>query len=67
MKTQVGIAAVICAGVMMFAYLADLYPGYVVVGCIGIMAYLAFRDNSPVLKKKDSQLLLPPEDPTYVD
>ncbi len=51
----------------MFAYLADVYPGYVVVGCIGIMVYFAFRDNSPGIKKKDSQLLYPPEDPPYAN
>ena len=66
-KTQVGIAAVISACIMMYAWLADFYPWYAVIGCLAMMAYFAFRDNSSVIKKKDSQLLYPPEEPPYVN
>jgi hypothetical protein len=67
MNTNVAIAAVLSAGVMMWSYLTDFYPVYTVVGCIGVMIFLAFKGPSTSVRKPDAKLCLPSEEPPYVE
>jgi hypothetical protein len=68
MKVQLGYTAAICLAVMLFAYMTDFYPLFTAIGCVGAMVFVAFRDNSlKSMRKPDAKLMLPPEEPPYVN
>lgn len=67
MSANIGIAAVLCAGVMMWSYMSDFYPLYSVLGCIGVMVFLAFKNTSPSVRKPNAKLCLPPNDAPFVE
>jgi hypothetical protein len=67
MSANLGIAAVLCAGVMMWSYMSDFYPLYAVLGCMGVMVFLAFKNTSGSVRKPNARLCLPPEDPPFVE
>ena len=67
MNTNLGIAAVLGAGVMIRSYATHFYPLYTVMGCIGVMIFLAFKGTSTSVRKPDAKLCLPPEETTYVE
>ena len=67
MNTNLGIAAVLCAGAMMWAYSTGFYPLYTVVGCIGVLVFLAFKNTSRTVRRPEARLCLPPDDPTFVE
>ncbi len=63
MGYQVGLAAVIGAGVMLVGYLADFPLLISLAASLGTMAFLAFRSSNQSTRKKDNRLLLPTEEP----
>jgi hypothetical protein len=67
MNTNLGIAAVLSIGVMIWAYSSGFYPVYAVLGCIGIMVFLAFKNTSRTVSRSDARLCLPPDDPQFVE
>lgn len=67
MNPNLGIAAVLSAGVMMWSWLSNFYPLYSVLGCIGVMIFLAFKSTSMPVRKPDAKLCLPPEETTYLE
>lgn len=67
MSANLGIAAVLVAGVMIWSYRSDFYPLYTVVGCIGVMVFLAFKNTSHSVRKSSAKLCLPPEDAPFVE
>jgi hypothetical protein len=67
MNINLGIAAVLGAGVMMWSYATHFYPLYTVAGCIGVMIFLAFKSTSTSVRKRDAKLCLPPEETTYIE
>src|SRR5207244_8295528 len=62
--TNLGIAAVLGAGVMMWSYATHFYPLYTVMGCIGVMIFLAFKGTSTSVRKPDAKLCLRSEEHT---
>jgi len=66
MSTNLGIAAALCAGVMMWSYSTGFYPLYAVLGCMGVMVFLAFKNTSRSVRRPDARLCLPPDDPPFV-
>jgi hypothetical protein len=62
MSTNLGIAAVLCAGVMMWSYSTDFYPLYAVSGCIGVLVFLGFKNTSKSVRQANAKLCFPSED-----
>ena len=67
MNINLGIAAVLSAGVMMWSWLSNFYPLYTVLGCIAVMMFLAFKGTSSSVRKPNAKLCLPPEETTYLE
>jgi hypothetical protein len=64
MGYQVGLGAVIGAGVMLAGYMLDFPIIISLAASLGTMAFIAFKGGNDLSKrKKDSQLLLPNDEP----
>jgi hypothetical protein len=46
-SANLAIAAVVSVGVLSMAYMAGFYPVYVAIGCVAVLAYMAFASGGP--------------------
>lgn len=52
---NISLVAVVCIGVLVFAYTAGLEPLFVAIGSVGLLGYLAFAGGQAYKKKPHEQ------------